>query len=278
MKEKLDVVIQGPYNDYTDSTVDSYLNIPFVNNVIVSCWEDNKLPNERRRVKSIRNKYPLSPGTDNKNLQIVSSLNGLKECQTNFSIKTRSDQRFTYDSMMSMYDFFFENNQKEISYQHNPQKPYNRILVAAAYPSLLFTIRDHIFWGNTEDLIDLFDIPLEFNSLIDKVRISKDQLYNYRQFFIRTETYIGAHYCSKFNDEIIRLLILPEDHLHDDCKYWYYSYDLSNITKSVFKAFSKTNIDLEWERYKSNGNEEIHKKFLEHYVNHRACFWHEEGY
>jgi hypothetical protein len=70
--EKIDIVIQGPYTDYTDYVAECYLEIPFINNVIISCWENDKTPIQKRRVKFVRSKYPISPGTDNKNMQIVS--------------------------------------------------------------------------------------------------------------------------------------------------------------------------------------------------------------
>lgn len=272
MEEKIDIVIQGAYTSYTDFIADSYLELPFVNNVIISCWEDNKLPREKRRIKYVRSKYPVSPGTDNKNLQIVSSLNGLKKCETKFAVKTRSDQKFTYDSMMKMYDFFLENNERNLHYQYNHKKPFNRILAAGMFPDVLFAVRDHIFWGNTDDLIELFDIPLEQNSLIDKVKIPKERLGNYYDHFIRTETYIGAHYCANFEEEIFRFLLLPEKHLYDGAEYWYYVKELSNrITTEVFKSFPKTAIDLEWQKCQS-----LNFAFsLEQYK--IKSFWHEEG-
>lgn len=268
--EKIDIVIQGPYTDYTDSIVESYLELPFVKNIIVSCWEDNKPPKEKRRVKYIRNKYPISPGTDNKNLQIVSSLNGLKECKTDFAVKTRSDQTFTYDCMMKMYDFFFNNRETNFHYQYNHKKPFGRILVAGIYSNFLFAPRDHIFWGHTDDLIELFDIPLEQNSLIDKVKVPKERLGNYCSYYTRTETYIGAHYCANFDEGILRFLILPEQHLYDGAEYWFYSKQISdNTTHKVFKSFPKEIIDLHWS----------HKNFessVEHYK--MEISWHEEGY
>ena len=56
-------------------------------------------------------------------MQIVSSLNGLKKCQSKFSIKTRSDQKFTYDSMMNMYDFYMKNNERALLHQYDYDKP-----------------------------------------------------------------------------------------------------------------------------------------------------------
>jgi hypothetical protein len=246
-QEKLDIVIQGRYDDYTDEIIDSYLKLPFLNKVIVSCWEDNKNSIYKRGTTFLRNEYPQSPGTDNRNLQIVSSLNGLKLCETKFSIKMRSDQKFSYDSMMKMFDFFMENNQASISFQYDHQKPRNKILVAGWYPGLLFCPRDHIFWGNTDDLVDLFDIPLEINGFIQKVKVPKERLWMYYNYFIRTETYIGAHYCSNFDETVNRFLLKPEEHLYDGAVYWYYTKDFSDrITPSVFKSFPKEVINFDW--------------------------------
>ena len=273
MKEKIDIVIQGPYSSYTDFIAESYLELPFVNNIIISCWEDNKLPKEKRRIEYVRNKYPLSHGTDNKNLQIVSSLNGLKKCKTNFAVKTRSDQKFTYDSMMKMYDFFFENNERKLPYQYDNKKPYNRILVAGLYPNLLFSMRDHIFWGKIDDLVELFNIPLEQHSLVDKIKVPKERLGNYCDYFIRTETYIGAHYCSNFNEEINRFLLKPEEHLYDNAIYWHYSKEVcNNITYSIFKSFPKSIIDLDWVKCQS-----MNFGFsVEHYKMYSS--WDEDGF
>lgn len=271
--EKVDVVIQGPYTDFTDSLSDHYLKLPFVNNVIVSCWESDKESIKKRRVKYVRNKYPCSPGTDNKNLQIVSSFNGLKECQTKFSVKIRSDQKFTHESMIGMYNFFMENNERNLNFKYDFEKPRNRIFVAGHYPYLLFSFRDHIFWGHTDDLIDLFDIPLEQNSLVDVVKVPKEILGNYVSYFTRTETYIGAHYCSNFVEDIKRYLLLPQDHLYDNCKWWYdVKVTSDQITPMVFKSFPKSVINLEWIRWRKSGFSFNFDEYLQ------CSSWDEDGY
>lgn len=275
MTNKVDIVIQGPYTNFTDEIVKLYLTLPFVNNIIVSCWEEDKENFYRDRVLFVRNKYPESTGTDNKNLQITTSLNGLKKCETKFSVKTRSDQKFTYESMMNMYDFFMHNNQKSINYQYDSDKPKNKILVAGIYFGHLFSPTDHIFWGNTEDLVELFDIPLEKNSIIDKVRIPKSVLANYYNYFVRTETYIGVRYCSKFNDELYRVIIKDDEHLYDNAIYWYYTKDLSdNITPLVFKSFPKSCIEFDW--LHSSGLHQIGLLKGDGYFNRPYCFWDED--
>ena len=274
--DKVDIVIQGIYNDYTDEIIELYLTIPFVNNIIVSCWQNNKESTNCDRVTFVRNVPPESAGTDNRNMQIVSSLNGLKKCQSKFSIKTRSDQKFTYDSMMNMYDFYMKNNERALLHQYDYDKPKNKILVAGIYSNLLFSPRDHIFWGNTQDLIDLFDIPLEKNGLIEKIRIPKNRLARYYDYFIRTETYIGVHYCSKFNDELYRVIIKDDEHLYDHAIYWYYTKDLSNnITPLVFKSFPKSIIQLDWSH--SSGN--LYKLGRSEECSYLiGCSWDENGF
>jgi hypothetical protein len=263
----IDIVIQGKYDEYTDEIIDSYLELPFLNQIIVSCWEDNKTLRDVDRVQYIRNEYPDSSGTDNRNLQIVSSLNGLRHCTSDFSVKMRSDQKFTYESMVKMYDFFMENKATSTYYEYNLEKPNNTILVAGIYPYLLFCPRDHMFWGHTQDLIDLFNIPLEKYGLIDKVKIPKERLWKYYDHFIRTETYIGTHYCSNFNEILNRFILKPEEHLYDGAIYWYYAKEFSDkITPSVFKSFPREVIDFEWP---------CKKDFtVQSYLD--ACWWHED--
>jgi len=231
---KMDIVLQGQYDDYTDEIISDYLKLPFVNNIIVSCWEDNK---EQRhyndKVIFVRSKYPSTPGTCNKNLQIVTSLSGIKQCKTKFAAKMRSDQKYTTESMLKMYDFFKEN--------HTDQK----LFVGGVFPNFVFHPKDHIFWGRTEDLVYLFDIPLEYNSLIDKVRIGKYELASYANFLTRPETYIGAHYCTRFDDRIKRMLIEPEKYLYDGAPLWNEAHEISSsVLPLAFKSFPQAGIDL----------------------------------
>jgi len=232
--ELVTVVIQGKYTKHTNDVIRSYLEMPFIGDVIISCWEEDPVETFSSRVKFVRNKKPFSSGTDNRNLQIVSSLAGVKKSKTRTSVKVRSDQIFTKESLQSMYDFY------------NANKTPNAFFVNGLYPSLLFHPCDHIFWGETEDLINLFDIPLEFNGLIDKIRVDKNNLYKYYEHYIRSETYIGAHYCARFNDQINMMLLQPQNYLYDNSKYWKDAYDLSNkLTKSYFKSFPK-GLEMYW--------------------------------
>jgi hypothetical protein len=268
-----DIIIQGKYTEYTDTIINLYSQISCVNNVIISCWEDDKeiiYPKDNsEKVKFIKNKYPLSPGTANKNLQILSSLQGLKESTSQYAIKTRSDFKHTSSSILEMFNFFLENKQSVASYQYESNNPKGRIFVAGIYTNLLFHPNDHCYFGYTKDLITLFDIPLEYNGLCDKIKVGKYQLFNYLKYFTSPETYIGAHYCANFNEEINLFLLNPEKYLYGESPYWNYAYEVSsNIIKSAFKSFPKNTVDFEW-GFKPWYNRD-------EYISVRS--WHEDGY
>lgn len=252
LKDKVDIVLQGQYSDYAFETARKYLDLKFVNKIIISCWENDEVPDILdSRIRVIKNIEPENPGTGQRNLQIRSSLNGIKAADTEFVVKMRNDQRYTLDSMYKMYEFYNNNNTKEISYQADSERPYNKICVAGNFNELLFHPRDHIFWGNKEDLIDLFDIPLEDWSLQDKIKLNHPGEYSlYYDKYIRTETYIGTHYAARFNNRINHYLLKPESNLYDKSDNWKEVKRLSdNMTPKIFKSFPREGIELEWPKY-----------------------------
>lgn len=246
--DKLDIVLQGSYDEFTDQIIREYVKLPFIRNIIVSCWKDDKTNYYvDDRVEYIRNDYPQTFGTDNRNLQLVSSLEGVKRVKTKYAAKMRTDQKYNYDSMMKMYEYFMKNKDTDTKFEFDSDKPKNKIFVSAIYPSLLFHPKDHIFWGNTSDLIDLFDIPLEIGGLSDKIKVGKDHLAKYYNFFVRSETYIGAHYCSNFDERLKICLLEPNKYLYDNSPSWNDVYEISkSLTPKVFKSFPREGIDFSW--------------------------------
>jgi hypothetical protein len=267
---KIDVVIQGKYFDFTQEVVNVYREVPFINNIIISCWENDNISSslDAKNIKIIKNKYPGNCGVDNKNLQIVTSLNGLKCSNEEFAIKTRSDQKYTYESLMAMYDFFSKHIFDNI----------NKIFVAGVYPELLFSPRDHIFWGTTKNLLKLFDIPLEKNNLIDTVKIEKNDLWKYYDCFVRTETYIGSYYCSNFDNTVTtnKMIYKSSEYLYDNAPNWGTAKQISDsLLKVGFKSFPKNIINFEWLgkwAWNIPGNPWYIKSYID------ACSWHEEGF
>ena len=90
---KLDIVLQGKHSEWSYDTALEYLKLPFVNNVIIACMANDELPNTKNpRIIFVKTDFPPSPGTGNRNLQIVTSLKGLQHVTTEYSIKMRNDQ------------------------------------------------------------------------------------------------------------------------------------------------------------------------------------------
>jgi hypothetical protein len=271
---EIDIVLQGKYSNYVLETAEHYLKLDFVNKVIISCWVDDMLPTPKNeRIVFIQNNYPSVNGTGNRNLQIVSSHGGLKHVTTDFAIKMRNDQRYDLDSMNKMYTFFHNNKERVTTFEGDKTKPKNRILVAGMFEGFPFHPRDHVFWGHKEDLIDIFDMPLEPLGIEDKVKMKREDYWKYYDCYIRTESYIGSHYASKFDERIKKWLLKPDQYLYDNAPNHSEALVLSeNLSKKIFKSFPKEGIDLEWDKYNwpTYPYDSQYSRFNER--------WHEDGY
>jgi|TARA_R110000822_G_scaffold75045_2_gene180349 hypothetical protein len=284
--EKIDIVLQGPYNnDFVNEIALHYLALAFVNNIIISHHtSDTKERLLHSNIEYITTDKVKPIGSGNENLQIVSSLAGINKASTKFIVKMRNDQKYTLDSMKIMYDFYNQNSERTLSFTDNYSKPYNQICVAGNFVHLPFHPRDHIFWGNREDLIDLFSLPLDdydiyqrlnnhdtdIVDIINKKDVSwvltdsdfspsemiiKNNLEwifyehppeeNYAMPLMRTEARIALNYMSKFNTDIKRFLDDPKKYVHDGASNYYEALQVStDFTPMVFKSFPKTGVDL----------------------------------
>ena len=63
-EKKIDVVLQGKYDSTTREVIKNYLQIPFINNIIVSCWKTDEEVEAGDRIKVVRNDDPETWGTD----------------------------------------------------------------------------------------------------------------------------------------------------------------------------------------------------------------------
>lgn len=237
-ENKMDIVLQGPYTEETDEVIVNYLKLPFVNKIIVSCWEDDVVPNwTNPRVVVTKNKKPMFFGTDNRNLQIITSRAGVALSKTRYVGKMRTDQVYDEKSMWRMYEFFMNDPDRD-----------KKIFVAGYFPKLQYHPRDHIFWGLRTSVASLFDCPLEIG-LADRVHIPKDKLWKYYNHFTRSETYLCANYIAKFNPDVYMHLIYPEKYLFDNAPQWAEAHEVSTIwTYRLFKSFPREGVDLKWRR------------------------------
>lgn len=235
---KMDLVLQGPVDNYSIEIAKSYLQLNFVNNIILSTWNGTSIPSDLdKRIKFVFSEDVLIPGIGNRNRHIVSSREGLKHVTTNFTAKLRSDQNITLNSMILMYTYYEKYKNRVITFENNQEKPNNRICVAGIFRPFPFHPRDHIFWGNTEDLRDVFDIPLDEYRGVE----------NYNEI-LRAEAYITSFYYSKFNKKIENFINNPKLYLVDNAPFINESFKISDeIISKVFLPFPK--IDFEWPKH-----------------------------
>lgn len=256
MIDKIDLVLQGPTNEFTFEIVEHYLESPIVNNIIISSWEENYVPPkyQNKRVKILLSKDLENPGIGNRNRQIYSSLVGLREVGTNFTAKLRTDQKIFLNSLEEMFNFYNENKDRILSFEDDKNKPNNRICVASIFKPFAFHPCDHIFWGNRDDLCDMFSMPL------DEISCQEGARYD---LYTRPEAYIGASYCSKFNSTILKYLKEPSKYLADKAT----TNEAKNLSKEIlddiFKVFPR--IHFFWPKHYSTDYYNIINPYNEYF-------------
>lgn len=247
--EKIDIVLQGPIYECTYEIANNVASLDFVNNVIISTWRDDLFvsrPNNKK-FKFIFSDAPENPGINNLNSQLVSSLAGLKKVQTKFCAKMRSDHIWTKDSYYTMHEFYSKNKNNILNYE-NGQGPQNRICSFGVHSFYPFHPNDWVFWGNSNDLVELFDIPLcdDINPYFIKnmsyVKYPGEVAY-------RPESWIGSHYYAKFDNIIYKFMKNPELYIFDNSIHRDEAMKVyfKLITK-VIKPFPMKNIILNWPR------------------------------
>jgi hypothetical protein len=189
-----------------------------------------------------------------------------------------------------MYDFYNQHSERLLTFTDDNQKPLNRICVAGHFPFLPFHPRDHVFWGNREDLIDLFSLPPENPDLYDRIgdpsiaevimkKNAEWLFYEHPQFLggpvplMRFEARLGLHYISKFSEDAKHMLNNPLDYVHDGAPHWAEARDLSyELTHKVFKSFPRVGVDFTWPKLGWT-NYPYHQQNSQY-----GEVWHEEGF
>lgn len=129
--------------------------------------------------------------------QIVSTINGLRSVKTKYAFKIRTDHKIVNNKIA---DYFLRFN--EYNYDDNYKILKNRVVtLTTCNPYRMtkwpFNISDWIFFGLTEDLINIFDIPL-----LDEEILKKDKQGNEFSVInpITAEQYIWTKFLSKYVD------------------------------------------------------------------------------
>lgn len=230
----MDFVVQGRVYQYeTNELIKNLLALDFCDRIIVSCWEDCANTDTSDKIKVVRSKPPEYAGDANRNLQIVSSLAGVRESSSTVCAKLRSDQIISVESLRLMNDFHIENHEGSIKGQSGA------VCVAGIFRPFPFHPRDHIFWGPKEELVKIFDIP-----------ISRELHNGHREYsrISRAESYLGVHYAARFSEEAATFAGDAPEFLSDEAPRRAEAMKLSDIlTAQLFKPFPR--IQFSWPKH-----------------------------
>lgn len=189
------VVVQGPIYPWTADYVRRYCEMPLVSEVVYSGWQNEWLDFEHKKLKTVYSAMPPNPGIGARNLQILSSRNGidLASCEPDgLVVKVRSDlMLLEFEKMHRMVlEGFLEHDSE---FDKNLGVSTGKIGVLGMYANFPYHPRDHVFWGYKHDLEALFEIPFDPNPAVSNPD------YNCH---LRTEAYIGAPYYARWDYKI----------------------------------------------------------------------------
>lgn len=169
------VVVQGAIDEkFTPLVLKSIRKSLKGSKIILSTWEGADIENldydEVILNKDVGPNICLDGSSFNIGRQIFSTIEGLKRVKTKYAIKVRSTCIIKDSAFIKYFDCFNE-------YNHNYKFFKNRIIVPSFYTVLgkgnnkysdiethyMYEVSDWFYFGLTEDLIKLFDIPLPPN-------------------------------------------------------------------------------------------------------------------
>jgi hypothetical protein len=231
--KNFDIVIQGPVYEHTFNLIEEYKDLSFVNRIVISTWNewrDTCKKINHHNIDILINDDIDYAGDENRNKQIVSSLNGLKACNSDYAIKIRSDMLWTESSMYEMKDFFHKYKNCNLKRIDESSKPLGRIFSAGLYDNFPFHPFDCIFWGYKGDLVDFFDIPL----------CNEQKAVNYENQ-TRAETYIASYYYARFDHEVSEMIKKPDMYLFDNSAFFNQALEKSrSFGSKILKPFPKS--------------------------------------
>jgi hypothetical protein len=243
------LVLQGPIHPYTTKIIKEYAKLNFVDKIILSSWTDQTLHNpellsdvEHGKILLGYSDYPEN-GPGNMNLQIYSSKRGIARSESRYTVKMRTDQLVSDDSMYKLNDFF--RNQKQTLKFEDGTGPTGPVCVIGMSSVFPFHPQDHIFWGHTEDIAKIFECPL----MTPEVRRKQQEGCNFNKE-LRCVIWLGAHYYAKFDSRVNKFIAEPFKYLVDAAPQRAEAMEVYNsIRDDVFKVTPK--IDLWWYKYNS---------------------------
>lgn len=221
----LSIIIQGPLNDRSISTIPSYLNY---GEVIVSCWDTDdlsRLDTYKDKIKIIVSKfsdtqsYPRRPGSQSPwILQNMTTRNALRVATGFSSIKLRSDESFpildpVIDKLKTNRDSkneetgafnWFKIVTSNIYFRHDIEKKF--------HPS------DHIIAGQTSRMKEIFEYSCKLCSKKQEIKfpeqlICQAVIETYRDPILKRYDYLdfsNSVNLMKKHFDIVRIRDLPQ--------------------------------------------------------------------
>ncbi len=230
---KVDLVLQGPCSRPTKEIIEQYRNLEFVDSIILSTYANTICFDIPSYVTVIDNPIPenFNRGIGNRNLQIKTSRSGLRFVSGKHCVKMRTDQLIRENSMRMMHDYWMKNKNSE-----------GLLFVLGMYRYFPYHPRDHVFWGDTKRVSEIFEIP--YDTVVEQPGFSYDN-------HLRAETYIGQFYYAKFDDQVYDHIANPGRFLVDSApeKELALQKDF-HMRDYVFKPFPR--ISMCWEKHGLN--------------------------
>ena len=160
------IIMQGPVStkeNFTVETVKYYKRCYPGVTVIVSTWTGSDMTAKAEAEKLgaiwIENKPPEVRGAGNINMQLDSSLAGMKKAKSlgcQYAMKTRTDQRIYANDVLQ----YFRNLQEMFPSGDSNIMPQRLVYIsrAASYRYIPFSLVDFVVFGETDEMVKLYSI------------------------------------------------------------------------------------------------------------------------
>lgn len=184
-------IIQGPIVKYTSKSIASIKKYFPKSKIIISCWEKDQTKNLNADI-IIKNKDPggldakTKGGLVNILRQKKTTLQGLRNSKTLYSVKIRSDMIFTGNNLIKEYYNIQNLQRRKIFYSQRILILENGSINPRGFYELPFHFGDWFYFGLTTDLIKMFDFKFS----------KKDEILN--AFFYKYNKYPKNNYTKKY--------------------------------------------------------------------------------
>ncbi|HFI4796319.1 TPA: WavE lipopolysaccharide synthesis family protein [Elizabethkingia anophelis] len=218
----ISIIIQGPVvgkpldlyeNQGTQQCIDNIReHLPYAE-IIVSTWEGTEIHHLKEVDKIVFSKdpgaityndYELKGVYNNNNRQIVSTYAGLKAATKPYAIKFRCDFRFRNTNFLTFFKKY-ESRFAKYSFFSDRVITCNLAFRDCTKHPVLFAISDLFQFGNTNDLYNLWDIPLQLEPETTRAYSYNKQFFNdpfrFNQYKMKysSEQYIWYAFSKKYN-------------------------------------------------------------------------------